>query len=122
MVQQTSRLECAWNFEDKRNRMSLGGARHTQEDCNNWCKNDDLCQHAMFLNGFCHLFETCNGSQPGSNIWTYFRKSCPNEVGNHFLSRLTNSIQSFMRSKWRNFHFVGFIDSTNIQKLGNLEY
>jgi len=74
--------ECGWNDVDVTNRLSLGDGGHSKEECLNACTKRKECNYAAFSNtGYCHLFETCDGSE--GNGWTFFEKRCMSDERHH---------------------------------------
>jgi len=72
--------ECAWNDVDSVHQESLGGGGHTTEACLTRCLElGAACNYAAVSGlGYCHMFQTCDGSAGGS--WMMYEKSCPDLV------------------------------------------
>jgi len=72
--------ECAWNDVDSVHQESLGGGGHTTEACLARCLElGTACNYAAVSgSGYCHMFQTCDGSAGGS--WVMYEKSCPDLV------------------------------------------
>jgi len=77
MVLMSRQNECDWDGVDSSNGLSLGGKGHTSAECKSACQNRALCNFASISSdGYCHLFETCNGE--GSNGWkVYYKETRP---------------------------------------------
>jgi len=84
--------ECGWSGVDKANQLSLGGGGHSAQKCSDACmEKGELCNFAArSSNGYCHLFQTCDGSSGGG--WKVYEKSCTTGVTAPMTGALTMAV------------------------------
>merc|ERR1712226_1526073 len=71
------RSECFWDGADKAGRKGLNGAKHSPEECENFCLGRPECIiSALSSTGYRHTFATCNVGQAGGTGWTVKQKIC----------------------------------------------